>query len=219
MRIAVVTANLGHFDKVVDPVKQSVPFDFYRFTDENFPPRCCSMTSRLQARIPKMFMWQMVPGYDYYIWVDASSALLHRDSVRWFLEQCGTADIAVFPHPKRTSIKQEAEYIKDRLKKRCEYIVPRYDNELADDQLVEIQSDKTYTDDKLYHSVAFIYKYSEKIKEAMIQWWYRTSRFHSVDQLAFPYVLWKSGCAVNVIDIARGYNNPRVPYLTFVRYR
>lgn len=219
MKVAVVTANLGKFDTVVENVPQSVPYDFYRFTDDNFPPRYCSMTPRLQARIPKMFMWQMCPGYDYYIWVDSSSALLHKDSVKWFLSQCGTEDIAVFPHGRRKTIAQEAEYIKERLRRKCEYVTPRYDNELADEQLAEIKANKTYVDDKLYHSVAFIYRNNVKVQNAMVQWWYRTSRFHSVDQLAFPYVLWLGGCSVNVIKIPWGYHNPQVPYLTLTRYK
>ena len=61
MQTAIVTANLGNFDKTVPYVKQSVPYDFYKFTDDNFPPRYCSMTPRLQARLVKMFMWEMVP--------------------------------------------------------------------------------------------------------------------------------------------------------------
>jgi hypothetical protein len=60
---------------------------FHRFTDANFPPRPLAMTSRLQAGIPKMFGWQLRPGHDVYIWIDASRGLLRDDSVAWFLEQ------------------------------------------------------------------------------------------------------------------------------------
>ncbi|GAF81593.1 unnamed protein product, partial [marine sediment metagenome] len=55
MQVAVSTANLGNFDKQIEYIPQSVEYDFFRFTDENFPPRACSMQPRLQARIPKMF--------------------------------------------------------------------------------------------------------------------------------------------------------------------
>ena len=75
MKIAVITANLGNFDPNVDYAEQSLAYDFYKFTDENFPPRFNSMTPRLQARIVKMFGWQMVPPHDLYIWVDSSCIL------------------------------------------------------------------------------------------------------------------------------------------------
>ena len=38
-KIAVVTANLGEFDQTEVYSPQSVPYDFFLFTDENFPPR------------------------------------------------------------------------------------------------------------------------------------------------------------------------------------
>jgi hypothetical protein len=161
----------------------------------------------------------MAPGYEFYIWVDSSSALLHKDSVQWFLDQLGSADIAVFPHGRRNTIQQEANYLKQRLKRNCPYVTPRYENELVDEHMREIEADKGYTDDKLYHSVAFAYRLSDKIREAMHLWWYGISRYHIVDQLTFPYALWKAGCKVNVIDIVRGYHHPQTPYLTHMRYR
>lgn len=218
MKIAVVTANMGSFDKPVEYVKQSVDYDFYEFTDENFPPRICSMTPRLQARIPKMFSWQMCPGYDYYIWVDRSSSLQHVDSVKWFIEQCKDVDIAVFQHPMRNTIQEEAAYIAKRLSRNCEYIVPRYKNELIDEQLAVIQGDKDFVDDHLFASTAFIYHNSTKTQDMMVQWWYHTSRFHSVDQLSLPYVIWKSGCSFNMMKIKQGRNLIRTPYLSLVRY-
>ena len=209
---------MGNFDKSVAYAVQSVKYDFFCFTDENFPPRICSMTPRLQARIPKMFSWQMAPGYDYYIWVDHSSALLHFDSVKWFVEQCQGVDIAVFPHPIRNTIQEEADYIKGRLAKNCKYIIPRYKNELIDEQLAVIQADPLFVDNYLFASTAFIYKNSEKMHDMMIQWWYHTSRFHTVDQLALPYVIWKGGCDFNVLPVRRGHNDLRTPYLSLVRY-
>src|SRR3972149_2401541 len=114
MRIAVVSANMGDFDKLVPYVPQSIPYDFHIFTNVNFPLRYRSMTPRLQARIPKMFSWQMLPDYDYYMWVDSSFSLLHVDSVKWFMEQCTGVDISVLKHPMRNSIMEEAAYLKRR---------------------------------------------------------------------------------------------------------
>ena len=98
MKTIILTANLGNFDKRILNVEQTIPHDFYRFTDENFPPRHGSMTPRLQARIPKMMGWQMKPGYDYYVWVDASCRLSDRNSLKWLLMQCEDYDFAVLKH-------------------------------------------------------------------------------------------------------------------------
>ena len=174
MKIAVITANLGDFDPKINGVEQSVPYDFYRFTDENFPPRHKAMTPRLQARIVKMFGWQMVPGYDYYIWVDSSLVLSHRDSVRWFIDQCDGVDMAVFKHPERNTIQQEADFLKERLNRNDPYIVSRYENELIDPQLAEIKADKSFADQNLFASSAFVYKNNPKVQNVMFHWWYHT---------------------------------------------
>jgi hypothetical protein len=209
---------MGNFDKPVEYVKQSMEYDFYEFTDKNFPPRFCSMTPRLQAHIPKKFGWQMVPGYDFYLWVDRSHSLLHPDSVKWFYEQCQNVDIAVLRHPMRKTIQEEADYIRGRLAKNCTYLTPRYANELMDEQLEVIKSDKEYIDNCLFASTVFIYRNNEKIQNMMKEWWYHTSRFHLVDQFSFPYLIWKFKCEVNIIPTPMGRNNFRIPYLTMVRY-
>ena len=213
MKIAVITANLGDFDKRIDYEPQSLPYDFYRFTDENFPPRTNSMTSRLQARIVKMFGWQMVPAHDYYIWVDASCVMSHHDSVKWFIDQCVNVDMAVFKHPHRKTIHQEADYLKARLAKNCRYLTPRYKNELIDEQLAAIDSDKSFSDQNLFASTAFVYRNNSKVQNVMFHWWHHTSRYHSIDQLSLPYVLFKQRCTVRIIP----ENYLKVPYLKHVR--
>lgn len=217
MNVAVVTANLGKFDNTKDYVEQSVPYYFHCFTDYNFPPRFCSMTPRLQARLVKMFHWQMVPGYDRYIWVDSSFSLLHPDSVKWFLEQSEGVDIAVLKHPMRSSIKAEAEYIRGRVEKNCDYVISRYANELIDEQLAEINSYPDFVDNSLFASTAFVYHNNEKMKRMMKEWWYHTSRYHTVDQLALPFVLWQCGAKVRVIPTKK-HHDFKIPYLTLTRY-
>jgi hypothetical protein len=212
-KTVVITTNLGNFDKQVDPVSQSVKYDFFRFTDDNFPPRLNSMTPRLQARIPKCYSWQMVPDYNYYIWVDSSCSLSHPDSVRWFLKQCENTDFAFFKHPNRNSIQEEADYLKLRLENGCSYITPRYENELIDEQLKAIRDDKDFVDDKLFASTAFIYKNSGRTHGMLSHWWHHISRYHSIDQLSLPYVLWKSKCSFKTI--LESYL--KVPYLQYTR--
>lgn len=218
MSIAILTANFGNFDKPVEYALQTVEYDFYKFTDENFPPRHCSMTPRLQARLVKCFGWQMVPEHDYYIWMDQSYALLHSKSVSWLVQQCQGFDIVVFHHPRRFTIQKEADYLKHRLRKGCEYITARYKNELIDEQLAEIFADKSFEDTQLFQSSTLVYQNNPTVRAMFKEWWYHITRYHTVDQLALPYVLWKSGCKVNVILVPMNYNYLKVPYLTQTRY-
>lgn len=208
--IAVVSANFGNFDKPIDNVKQNLPKGFrlteHRFTDEDFPLRLNSMTPRLQARIPKMFSWQMLPDFDYYIWVDSSCHLSSPEAVKWFLDRLGTDDIAVFKHPHRNTVQEEADYLKKRLAISCPYITPRYANELIDEQLREVEPNQG-----LFASTAFIYRNTTEVQKALKEWWYHTSRFHSIDQLSLPFVV--KDLKVKVIQD----NYLKSPYLTYTR--
>jgi hypothetical protein len=77
MNIAVLSCILGNFDTPVDPVPQNIPVTVHRWSDENFPP-ITGLSPRFQYRIPKLFGWQMLPGYDYYIWLDGQDYLIDR---------------------------------------------------------------------------------------------------------------------------------------------
>lgn len=185
--IAITTANLGNFDTPIDPVQQDIDAGFKRFTDENFPP-IAGLTPRLQYRIPKMFSWQMLPGYECYIWLDGSVSLMRENSALWLLDQLGDGDIALFKHPWRDTIKKETDFIEERLKRGDKYLTPRYQNGLHKEQYADISLDTNFVDDKLYASTAFIYRDSEKVRDALRMWWLHTSRYFTVDQLALPYV-------------------------------
>jgi hypothetical protein len=211
--LAIITANMGNFDKMIDPVEQSVPFDFYRFTDKNFPPRYCAMTPRLQARIPKIFGWQMIPDYDYYIWIDSSMGIISPDTVKWLRMQCEGFEGAFFVHPDRQTIREEADFIKKKISEKNYYLSPRYTNELIDEEMKEIESDKGYKDNLLIASTVFIYKNTEATRNMMKEWWYHTSRYHIVDQLGLPYAIYKSGMKINLIN----EHYMKTPYLKYVR--
>lgn len=204
MKLLIHSANLGNFDKPQDNVEQLLPegidrIDTFRWTDTNFPPRFNSMTPRLQARIPKMFAWQMKPDYDYYLWVDASCRLPREDSVKWFMEQLGGYDIAVFKHNKRNTVQEEADYLKDRLEleksgKKKPYVLPRYEGERIDDQLAAVEPSA-----ELYASTAFIYKNDTPARDLLTIWWLHTSLYHSIDQLSLPTAVEHSKADVKVI--------------------
>src|SRR3989338_6871246 len=195
MKIAILSANLGNFDTTVDPVEQDLPkgvseIEFHRFADENFPP-ITGLTPRLQYRIPKLFGWEMFPGYDYYLWLDGSVSLQRPDCVAWFLEHCRNHDMALFKHPWRNTIKEETDHITKKLAQNNRYVTPRYKNGLHQEQLAECSSDPDFKDNVLYTSTAFIYRNTKKVQETMKLWWYYQSRYFTCDQIALPYVIFK----------------------------
>ncbi len=199
MKIALITANVGGFDHAVVHESQSVDHDHHAFTDENFLPRSKAMTPRLQAKIPKCFGWQLAPGYDYYLWLDANLRLTHEDSVKYFLDSCLDHDMAVFRHPKRKNIWEEWRYVR-RGMWQSTYLMSRYENELLAEQWQVISDDKDYEDDLLLAGGMFMYKNTPQVQAALTEWWYHMSRYLIMDQLSYPYVLKKAGLDLNVLE-------------------
>ena len=204
MRIGILSANLGNFDKDIDSVKQNLPEGveviFYKWTDNNFPP-IKEMAYRLQYRIPKMFGWQMFDkDIDIYIWLDGSMSLQNPDSVKWFLEQLGYAnDMLFFKHPWRKTIKEEVDFIEKKIKEGNKYLLSRYENGLGEECYSEIMKDEEFVDNQLFASTVFVYKNTKKVQKALKDWWFWQSRYYSCDQIPLPYVLSKNKIKVSEI--------------------
>jgi hypothetical protein len=215
-RIAVITANCGGFDPLLPPVAQEVPLGFkavehFVFDDRSFPRRQ-TMSPRLQARIPKMFAWEMLPDFEFYIWHDASYSMQHPQAAAWFVERCDRADACFFMHPHRRTVAAEADYIRERIARGDKYIASRYLNEDLDGQVDAIDTG-FWAEDFLIASSAFAYYPTPAVQACLREWWLHTSRYHAVDQLALPYVLWKHRIEWNAIEL----NVYDFPYLLRTR--
>jgi hypothetical protein len=209
MRIAVVQTGKSNLDPVDHTwTPQNIDHDYIVYDDETFPPRINAMTPRLQARLAKMSSWQMSPGYDYYIWIDRSCVFSDPDAIQWFLDQLGDADMAFFKHPDRTTVKEEADYVQERLDKNCPYITPRYGNERMKEQMEVVDPEG-----QLYATTAFIYKNDTPARDMLTIWWLHNSMYTTEDQLSCAHAIEASGAKVNMIDERYDKNK----YIEFVR--
>lgn len=199
----ILSANFGNFDSELTwPIQtmfEGIEIQVKRFNDQNFPGRELAFTSRMKPALIKMFGWEMVPGFDFYIWVDASKTITSPDFGAFMLEQLGKADIAIFKHPDRRSIQEEYEFVKQKMDEGNNYLLSRYQGEFLTEQWEQIQADKSFVDRALYASTGFAYRPTPKIKAAFKEWWYHKTRFLLHDQLALPYVLSKAKAKVHVI--------------------
>lgn len=203
MKVAILSANLGNFDKPVPPVDQivapGIEVSYHCFTDKDFP-QIADLPPRFQYRIPKLFSWEMYPGYDIYIWLDGGMSLQDPHAVMWLLEQLGEADIAFFKHPWRNTVKEECDHIEEYLQKGDKYITSRYKNGLHKEMYEAIQQDISYTDEYLFASTVFIYKNIAPVKSLMEVWWYFQSRYYTCDQLALPYAMFRTGITFKQLE-------------------
>lgn len=215
MKLCVLSVNLGGFDFEKQHTPQSVPADYFTYTDENFPPRTRAMTSRLQAKIPKCFGWQLKPGYDRYLWLDGSVVMADKDTIKYFLTNLKGYDIVVFRHLKRPDIRQEFRYTRKGVKQGRLYLHGRYLNEQMADLYSVIWSDKDYVDDTLLLGGMFMYKNTRKVQKALKEWWYYISRYAIQDQLSFAYALRKGGLKIKIIE----EDVYKLPYLSFKHHK
>jgi hypothetical protein len=207
MMICLLVANLGGIDP--DPrlkyVLQILPdtwtFDSYYFDETNFPSRNGAMSPRLQAKIPKMLGWQMLPDYDYYIWLDSSFRIGNPHCIQWFVDNCSGHDIAVFPHPKRNSIRSELAYMQMRMQKGDRYLMERYGSEPMEAQVQHYLSDPEFQDNSLFAAGAFIYSKSlvAHSDNALKEWFFQNVTASVQDQLSLPWVLQKFRARVKVL--------------------
>lgn len=211
MKVALVSANLGAYDRPAPWLDIIVPPDvelsIHRLTDADLPPRPLAMTSRLMCGIPKMDGYRLCPGADVYVWMDASVSPTPH-AVAWWLDKLAGADLAVFQHPERSSIREEFAFMRARMARPGErYLNARYRGEWFDalEQWIADESGATdglkpqYRDDRLFASTAFAYRPAVNVKHMLAEWWWTKSRFMLHDQLAWPLLIWKHCLRVNVI--------------------
>jgi len=198
-----VTARLGDFDKAQEHHPQSVPVDYFVY---NALPRDQSMTPRLQAKIPKMFAWQVYPNYDYYLWLDGNLRLKDHVAVEYLLGELDDNDILVLQHPDRNTVWWEYRYNWRGLNSNApsNYLTNRYANELLDEQIKVIKDDPNYVDDLLVNGGVLLYRNTPEVQAMLKEWWYHVTRYLIMDQLSLPYVLKTSGVKYKVLpDVFR----------------
>ncbi len=218
--VALITANLGGIDKNPVPsfTPQSIPtnwsLDIFYFDDKNLPPRSESLSPRLQAKIPKMLAWEMIPEYDYYIWLDSAFSISSPNCVEWLVNNCEGYDIALFNHHKRKSIRSELHYMQKKMRSGDQYLIKRYKNEPMEEQVENYLLDTEFKDNALYIGGAFVYSNNlvSKSNNAMKDWFYHCARYSVQDQLSLPYVLAKHNARINTFS-QHLFKNEHLHYL------
>ena len=207
-KIALISANLGKIDSndvikhAPQVLNKDYQLEFISLNDRNFYPRINSLHPRLQAKIPKMLVWEVAPDYDIYIWMDSSIKLIKHDSINWLIEQLNGNYITLFKHNFRSSIRDELEYIKEHYEKHSRYLINRYKNEPLQEQVDLYLSDSSFNDVNLYQGGIFIYDIKNKpeLKLFFKDWFYHCARYSIQDQLSLPYLLHKHHINPKIIN-------------------
>jgi len=197
MKICLTTANLANIDGATPKkiLKQKLPsiftLDIFQYDDTNFPPRINALSPRLQAKIPRMFGYELHPGYDFYIWMDGSINVTHPEAIKYLIEGLGSKEMFLFRHPKRNSITQECEHVTNQISIGNQYIKNRYANEPIQEEVNLYLSDNSFVDNKLFAGGCFVYSKNIINKGFLRDWFYHNCRYSIQDQISLPYLIHK----------------------------
>jgi hypothetical protein len=217
MRALVYTAIFGGYETLKQPVPQNEPCDFVCFTDSKMQSRenCWQIIpvrrdpkihSRMQAKRFKILSHKVFPGgrltwrhapfrhrspVNLTIWIDGSLEIKSSTFVEDMRAALATHDWAVFAHPDRDCIYEEAVRSAP---------LDKYRN------LPILAQTETYRGDisphgGLYACGVIVRRepLSERVRKANELWWQENISWSYQDQLSFPYVLKKTGATVAVI--------------------
>ncbi len=218
-RIAVVTAVAAGKDLLVDPEVDVGSADFIAYSDRpqdhlrvwqvrplpiwSSDPR---FAGRRHAKLPKVLPQVLLPGYDFYIWIDGNYTL--KASPEAICEQVlkdSTADIAVFKHRLRDCVFREAGEV-------LKYQLDHADR--VQRQMAEYRRQGFQRRSGLFELPAFAMRASPQMLRLSLAWWEQICRFSSRDQLSFPYAVFKTGARVAVIDAPSVHDNPYLARLS-----
>ena len=219
MSVCVYTSIFGGFDDLKPPPPQTIACDYVCFTDDPdrvaVPPwrvvrvdesHLPGASPRLLTRYLKVLahraMRELGAEYDFTIWNDASIRILRPTFAERFVEAAGASGMALVRHPERDCIYDEVEvslhpgtahkYASSRIREQAEHYraegYPAHRGLLANGTVArDMRSDVV-----------------RRIDEA---WWEEILRWSVQDQLSLPYVLWKSGLEVGVVELNQ-WRNP-----------
>ncbi|WP_158797436.1 glycosyltransferase domain-containing protein [Pedobacter sp. L105] len=196
-RIRLVSAAFGDDTKelvIQSPlIYKDYVVDVALYNNDNTKSRHNSLTTRLKSKIPKMMEWLHYPDYDFYIWVD-SKFTIHEGFLEHLFRYEGEADLFLFKHPRRSSIKAESDYVNNKIGDMYTYWVERYGGEYIKEQVNLYLSDENFIDDQLFSLGCFMFT-SDLVKNKefnlMKDWFLENVLYSGQDQLSLPYLLYK----------------------------
>lgn len=197
MKCAVVTAIFGDYDEPkLHPDIDGV--DWFLVTDrERDVPGWQVIVEapghdvhpRLIAKVPKFMPWLYAPGYDRWLWVDASAAVVSADLVTWAFTYDG--DAGMYAHPWRNDIGAEAD-VSAGMAKYAGLPVQR--------QAATYKADGLPTPSGLFATGVIAWHDTPKAKELAARWIVENCFWTYQDQLSLPMCIHQTGARVVALD-------------------
>lgn len=221
--LALITANFGGIDDI-KPFPKLGGVDAYYYTQAETLAAADAETAatwtrivlpdyprhdfgpRLRARYFKHQIHRLPEAEKYrrLVWADANvrfkdPSFLLRAAAK--LAACKPHKrVAVIPHPHRATVRQEYEFIRDRIAGGDEYLALRYGQEKMDEQMRFFVSRGWNLDAPLLCGTVWMMENNETIRRCWDAWWDQNLRYGMMDQLSLPVLLDVFGLKAHALD-------------------
>ena len=193
------TSVFGEFEKIWSPLDHHTGVQFIAVTDQDQAPKGWAhktqstadlRTPRLLNRHEKMLFH---PASSTSLYLDANVRPIKNLRPLFDSFEESNADLGLYPHYTRSSVRAEAEACLQRDKVRHPDRVPTE---------LDLYSNEGFPDDAGLWEGSVIFKnhQSPKLAAAMNEWWDLYSRFENRDQFSLPFIIWKHGLSVLNLD-------------------
>ena len=142
---------------------------------------------RLNARHKKTQLHKLHPDDDYRMWIDSFCKInTHpQNMVEKYLKDF---DIVTSPHAERNNILEEGNVLLNWKPEQSKGLQEGVTSYLEDGYIPNV----------LYETKIIIQRNTPQIRKMQDLWWEEIQKHCIRDQMSFPYVIWKTGLAVNV---------------------
>ena len=201
MGAAVYTCITGTYDDLKEPAVMTPGWDYVCFTDN---PKLKSSTWKIRriepsgdpvraARRVKCLSHEYMKQYPFTVWVDGKLQIKCdlNDLMQRYHDSA--VPMALFRHPDRSCIYQEAEACKTLRKD---------DPAVIDQHIARLRADGYPADNGLVETSLLIRNnWDGSVRQLCEAWWKEIQRGSRRDQLSFNYVAWKQGFRFKEIDM------------------
>lgn len=210
--LALVTANFGGIDKIRSfPAQHGISAFYYteantlsatdaataaswtRVMLPDYPRH--DMVPRLRAKYFKLQIHRL-PEVEPYRWLAWGDASLQFNDLSFLFEFCNTLAllpdhqrVALIPHPHRSTIRQEYEFVQNEIAAGDEYLRVRYGQEKMTEQMSYFLKCGWNLDAPLWCGTTWLVENNEVIRRCWNGWWDQILRYGMQDQLSLPVLL------------------------------
>ncbi len=192
MTVTVISSCYGQFDTILVPPEQTSTVDRWLMVTDDFDggydagwdvlvqPRPW-VHPRFAAKHAKAQPFDYTDA-DIAVWLDAGAVIQSRQTIEWLVDELGDHDMAMWLHPERNNVYDEAT---------CSAAIGKYEGQHCRQQAEHYQSQGL--PDVLWATGCIVWRNTDANRLLGRMWLSEMLRWSLQDQLSFPYVSWRCG--------------------------